>query len=406
MVSTRFNGTDGVSLEAAKIAEVLEEAGHTVAWFAGERGRRFQPGVTYPLAHFQAPAVQQLQEAWFSGNGLGAATSAAIEERARELAGALRAFITDFDVDVLVIHNALCLPIHLPLGLALGRVLAGTGVPAVGHHHDFYWERERFRRAAAPELLARAFPPALDNLRHVVIHTQAREALQHRRGLPATVLPNVMDFERGPRDPGNPAAYRAAAGLAPGDVLLLQPTRVVPRKNVEATLKLAWALADPRIKVVVSHDEGDEGFSYGRFLRQEAERLGVDLRFVPTAPSAEDADGRPLLADAYAAADLVCYPSRLEGFGNALLEAFFYRRPVLVNRYPAYARDVAPTGVRCLEIENGEPDSEAVKQAAAWLEDPGRWQEAVNTNYEVGREHFSYRLVRERFLPLLPSRVR
>jgi mannosylglucosylglycerate synthase len=62
---------------------------------------------------------------------------------------------------------------------------------------------------------------------------------------------------------------------------------------------------------------------------------------------------RPRLGDVYAAADLVCYPSRYEGFGNALLEAFFYRRPVLVNRYPVYVRDIAPAGVECIELNGG-----------------------------------------------------
>jgi len=44
MVSTRFAGTDGVTLEAAKLAAVLEAAGHRVAWFAGELGEEFRPG--------------------------------------------------------------------------------------------------------------------------------------------------------------------------------------------------------------------------------------------------------------------------------------------------------------------------------------------------------------------------
>lgn len=38
-VSTRFAGTDGVSLEAAKWAEVLEQEGHECYWFAGELDR-------------------------------------------------------------------------------------------------------------------------------------------------------------------------------------------------------------------------------------------------------------------------------------------------------------------------------------------------------------------------------
>ena len=42
-VSTRFAGTDGVSLESSKWAEVLDKSGHACFWFAGEylvHGRR------------------------------------------------------------------------------------------------------------------------------------------------------------------------------------------------------------------------------------------------------------------------------------------------------------------------------------------------------------------------------
>jgi len=209
-----------------------------------------------------------------------------------------------------------------------------------------------------------------------------------------------MDFERGPATAQDAAAFRAAAGLGEADLLLLQPTRVVPRKGIELTLRLAHELADERVKVVVTHDDGDEGEAYGRRLRAEAERLKVDLRFVPTRPPDGDDPERPSLADAYAAADLVCYPSRYEGFGNALLEAFFYRRPVLVNRYPVYQRDIAPTGVACIEID-GAVTREAVGQAAAWLEEPARWQQAVQTNYRVGRSHFSFEVLRQRLLPVV-----
>jgi len=38
-VSTRFSGTDGVSLEACKWADVFEQNGHRCFWFAGEIDR-------------------------------------------------------------------------------------------------------------------------------------------------------------------------------------------------------------------------------------------------------------------------------------------------------------------------------------------------------------------------------
>jgi glycosyltransferase involved in cell wall biosynthesis len=51
-----------------------------------------------------------------------------------------------------------------------------------------------------------------------------------------------------------------------------------------------------------------------------------------------DANGHRLytVADAYSEADLVTYPSEYEGFANAFLEAIYFKRPVVCNRYAIY----------------------------------------------------------------------
>ena len=400
MVSTRFAGTDGVTLEAAKLGEVLADAGHRVAWFAGELGERFTPGRLHASAHFESEENRDLEAACFGVATRSPATTALIRERTEELKVALRGFLGDFGVDLVVAQNVLCLPMQLPLGLALTEVLVEQGLPVLAHHHDFWWERERFFPNAVADVLGAAFPPVLERMAHLVINSGAARELARRRAVEATVLPNVMDFERGPRRPGDGARYRKAAGLAPDDVLLLQPTRVVPRKWIEATIDLAGRLpgaGGPPVTVAITHAEGDEGRDYGARLRAHAERLGVDLRFVPAGVG--DPDG-PDLADAYAAADLVCFPSVWEGFGNALLEAFFHRRPVLVNRYQVYADDIAPTGVRCIELD-GEVTPEAVAQVRDLLASPDQAAAMAEANYQASLRHFSYATVRERVLPLV-----
>jgi mannosylglucosylglycerate synthase len=399
MVSTRFAGTDGVTLEAAKLAEVLAAAGHRVVWFAGELGERFAPGRLYPPAHFESETNRALEAACFGVRTRSPATTALIRERCDDLKAALRGFVADLGVDLLVAQNVLCLPMQLPLGLALTEVLVEEDLPVLAHHHDFWWERERFFPNAAADVLGAAFPPVLDRMAHLVINSAAARELARRRAVEATVLPNVMDFERGPARPGDGARYRQAAGLGPDDVLLLQPTRVVPRKWIEATIELAGRLpaaGGPRVTVAVSHAEGDEGHDYGARLRGLAGRLGVDLRFVPAGEHA----GGPELADAYAAADLICFPSVWEGFGNALLEAFFHRRPALVNRYQVYADDIAPAGVRCIELDAAVTD-QAVVEVRDLLAEPRRGRAMAEANYQAGRRHFSYATVRERVLPLV-----
>jgi len=400
MVSTRFAGTDGVTLEAAKLAEVLAEAGHRVVWFAGELGERAAPGRLHPPAHFESEANRALEAACFGVQTRSPATTALIRERTEELKGALRGFLGEFGVDLVVAQNVLCLPMQVPLGLALTEVLVEEGLPALAHHHDFWWERERFFPNAAADVLGAAFPPVLERMAHLVINSAAARELARRRAVEATVLPNVMDFERGPRQPGDGARYREAAGLEPDQVLLLQPTRVVPRKWIEATIELAARLpaaGAPPVTVAVTHAEGDEGRDYGARLRAFARARAVDLRFVPAEVGAA---GGPDLADAYAAADLVCFPSVWEGFGNALLEAFFHRRPVLVNRYQVYADDIAPTGVRCIELD-GEVTPEAVAQVRDLLAAPDRARAMTEANYQASLRHFSYATVRERVLPLV-----
>jgi glycosyltransferase involved in cell wall biosynthesis len=388
----RFAGLDGVSLEAAKVAAALRAGGHESVWFAGELGPEFSPGLAVPEAHFATKSNRELEDACFGRAPFDRGVREAVDAGAAMLESALDRFIDDFGVEVLLVHNALSLPVHLPLGLALTRVIERSGIRAIGHHHDFGWERPRFARCAVPDILESSFPPTLPNLSHVVINDEAREQLQLRRGVDAVVLPNVMDFAH-PPFPGNGSAYRAAAGIGEQDVMLLQPTRIIPRKGIELTIRLAAALGDPNVRVVVSHAD-DRDKTYWSELVQLSTTLDVDLRL---ASGILDSAG---LADAYDAADLVCFPSRIEGFGNALLEAFYYRKPVFVNRYPVYVRDIAPTGVRCIEAD-GEITERVLREAEGWLADPSQTNAAAANNYAVGEHHYSYDLVRTRIGPLL-----
>ena len=378
---------------SAKLAEVAAQAGHEIVWFGGELGPGFEPGVEYPPARFDSVENQALQAQCFGVTSTPNDVVDQIRSRAAEIAEALRGFVSDLSVDVLVPQNALSIPMQLSLGLALAQ-LVQDGVPMVAHHHDFGWERDRFSPSGVPAILEEAFPPVAANLRHMVINSIAQAQLLARRGAAATLVPNVMDFENRP-PAGDGPTFRRHIGISEADTVLLQATRIVPRKMIERTLQLAAGLDDPGVRVVISHAEHDEGDAYAAKLAVLAGESGVDLLTTSTG-----GPGEPSLADAYAAADLVTYPSEIEGFGNALLEAVFYGKPILVNRYPVYVSDIAPTGLRCLEMQ-GAITSQTVRSVAALLADPVSWQDRASVNYEICRRNFSYAVLRHRFLPLL-----
>ena len=154
-------------------------------------------------------------------------------------------------------------------------------MPAVAHHHDFYWERVRFSLNAVPDYLDMAFPPRLPRVVHTVINQAAREQLALRKGVSSVLVPNVFDFgNENSADAEWAADFREEIGLKDDDVFILQPTRIVPRKGIEHAIKLVSKLNDPRCKLVISHDAGDEGYEYQHMLEHLAEDEGVDMRIV------------------------------------------------------------------------------------------------------------------------------
>ncbi|MBA2266498.1 MAG: glycosyltransferase, partial [Chloroflexi bacterium] len=116
-------------------------------------------------------------------------------------------------------------------------------------------------------------------------------------------------------------------------------------------------------------------------------------------------DGKPIrpahsLNDAYLAADLITYPSLYEGYGNALVEALYYGVPVMVNRYPVYVSDIAPLGVRMIEID-GAITNDTISEVQALLANPRKIRDNARHNFEVGQKHLSYDLLRRRLRSLL-----
>ena len=95
------------------------------------------------------------------------------------------------------------------------------------------------------------------------------------------------------------------------------------------------------------------------------------------------------LWDLYRHAALVTYPSLYEGFGNALLEAVYFRVPVLVNRYAIFGRDIEPKGFRCPVME-GYLTAEVIAEVRHILEDAAYRKKMVDHNFKVAAQHYSY----------------
>lgn len=200
---------------------------------------------------------------------------------------------------------------------------------------------------------------------------------------------------------------RSQIGLEPGDVFILQPTRVVPRKGIEHAIKLVQMLGDPKYKLVISHEAGDEGFEYRNMLCELAREARVDLRFIATRVGETrqlDDEGRKIytLNDVYPHADLVTYPSLYEGFGNAFLEAMYFRVPVLINRYSVFGRDIEPKGFH-VPLMDGFVTRKVVEDVRRLIEDQKYRQAMTEHNFRVAIRYYSYSVLRRSLRTLITN---
>jgi len=328
MVSFRLGGPDGVSVQAATWGRALEHLGYSVRRVAGELSDGARPGDVV------VPGLAVAAEAAPGPAGQRPATPEGPSPD--ELRAALDGSA------VVVVENMLSLPLHLEAARVLTAVLADLPADTriLLHHHDFAWQRPETTEITE-------LPPRLPRAVHVTINDFSRRELADR-GIEAVTVRNAFDLAA---PPARRTETRAALGLGPDEVLVLQPTRAIARKNIPAALKLCEGLAARLPNPVHYWLPGPAEDGYAATL---AEVLATAM--VPVVRTHPAAIGFAM-DDAYAACDLVVFPSTGgEGFGQPVIESVCAGRPLAVLRYPAL-EEILALGFSFLRAD--EPDAVA-----------------------------------------------
>jgi hypothetical protein len=145
---------------------------------------------------------------------------------------------------------------------------------------------------------------------------------------------------------------------------------------------------------------------YPQRILEYAKRLGVEVIYMGDRVGSlrnfrASCDKEFTIDDVYHAADLVTYPSAYEGFGNAFVEAIYFKKPIVVNRYSIYVEDIEPCGFEVIPFESFVT-KEIAHRIEAFLESESL-SVSVEKNFALGERHFSYEVLEELLIPLIES---
>ena len=254
IISFRFGPTDGVSVVARNWADALHQMGFDVHWVAGG----FEPGWHANGATTVVP-----------GLGIDDDGPPDPSELATALAGA----------DLVVVENLCTIPLNPVAAHAVAEVLRGR--PAVLHHHDPPWQRERFAHVTD-------LPPDDPAWRHVTINDLTRLQMADR-GIAAAVIHNGFDPDP---PPGDRTRTRADLGVDDDTLLVAHPVRAIPRKDVGRAIGITAELGGTYWLLGPAED------GFGPELDHLLADAACPVLWEPA----------PTRSDIYAAADLVVFP--------------------------------------------------------------------------------------------------
>ncbi|TNF49843.1 glycosyltransferase [bacterium] len=339
-------------------AALFHRLGHRVIVFTGE-GAVFEdlPVQIHPLLGSGNPDVKAVQRN-LPGN------SGGLEGLKNQILNYLTVNLEK--VDIVIAHNVLTMHYNLPLTLALHE-LAKRASPKVvcwGHDSPFFYDDYSLDLTEEPWGILSKYN---HDITYITISGSRQKQFEELFGGEPSidVVPNGIDpvtfFNLGSRI-GD--AVREM-DLFDADLLLVQPSRLHPRKNIEFSIEVIHAFRKMKVKARLllsgSYDPHEEStLNYYEKLKGFARKLDVEDDILVMADLLLNG-GRGFSAEPinihglYLIADVMLLPSLQEGFGLPLLEAGLFKLPIVCSDIAPF-REVTRGDVCIFSFEDSAED--------------------------------------------------
>lgn len=250
-------------------------------------------------------------------------------------------------LDVVIAHNVLHMPFNLPLTLALRRLAdSGDSPVVVSWAHDspyFQPSPPKYLNSPPWSILRRPHP----NIHYICV-SESRLGLFEKQCGDFTwrVIHNGIDpvrfFYLDPKS----VRLSEELDLFSRDLVLVQPSRVTPRKNLELSIHIIRGIKELGHNVLLiltgAYDPHEKrAVAYYHRLRYWIDELGLKDNIAVLAEyrfrdRKKLVPNRIFIRDLYLMADILLMTSKDEGFGLPLLEAGMIKLPIACSDIPPF----------------------------------------------------------------------
>ena len=263
------------------------------------------------------------------------------------------------------------------------------GIPTVMEGHGHEWQRSKYS-PRQQRILKRMERRSARTNRHLILCSESqRRYYKEHYGRDAVTVPTAVNL---------PAAETPSSDilqkfdLTPGR-FFLSMGRLVPDKNPDYLIQgfLAAGLSGWKLVIAGANDAMPDYVA-------KLHALGEGHPEVVFTGAVYGADKDCLLRNSA----LFCLPSTIEGLSIVLLEAMSYRLPILASDIEANREVLQPDTALWVRPEQAGDIAEALQKAVA-TED---FSQAVESNYALVRDHYTWERVTARYLQYVETFAR
>ncbi len=243
---------------------------------------------------------------------------------------------------ILIAHNVLSMHYNLPLTLALHRLASTKTIKVVNWNHDspYFYKNYSKELEKKPWMILKEYNSKIAYITISPSRAKEFQALYETKKK-INVIPNGIDPIQAFRLGKTTLRLIKENNLFTTDLLMIQPARLHPRKNIELSIEVLRAFHDKGIQAKLllagAYDPHKrKTLHYYKKINDLVESLQVQKHIIILSDYVFESGERmsadwAAIRDLYQISDLLFLPSKQEGFGIPLLEAGMLKLPIVCS---------------------------------------------------------------------------